>query len=242
MLYFIKHDRDLSKISHDIQVRLTESVQRLFNYLINCLQNELDKYLLAFIDPRDDDQHNTSTTLSNTKDLEESSLINSKLSDLYTIVNDRNSIKYHQSTLNDLLTALSSTMNVLHKCRVNVGLTIQIFSKLFHYINAWLFNRIVCYPELKLCSCVWGEKLLGRLKAIGQWSEKQGLEFAFESHLMKMNQLCELLKSPKRNANDVKELLFNQIFQINSIQLTQILNNYVLNRNEPSISNSFYQA
>ncbi|CAF4917935.1 unnamed protein product, partial [Rotaria socialis] len=59
-----KHDRDLSKISHDIQVRLTESIRRLFDYLINCLQNELDKYLMAFINSRNDGEHDIHTTTS----------------------------------------------------------------------------------------------------------------------------------------------------------------------------------
>ncbi|CAF3992933.1 unnamed protein product [Rotaria sp. Silwood2] len=43
LLYFIKQDRDISKISHDIQDRLAECVQRLFRYLTHLVQNELDK-------------------------------------------------------------------------------------------------------------------------------------------------------------------------------------------------------
>ncbi|CAF4431584.1 unnamed protein product, partial [Rotaria sp. Silwood2] len=49
LLYFIKQDRDISKISHDIQDRLAECVcvQRLFRYLTHLVQNELDKYLIS---------------------------------------------------------------------------------------------------------------------------------------------------------------------------------------------------
>lgn len=54
LLYFIKQDRDVSKISHDIQDRLAECVQRLFRYLTHLVQNELDKYLIAFTNPQDD--------------------------------------------------------------------------------------------------------------------------------------------------------------------------------------------
>ena len=54
LLYFIKQDRDVSKISHDLQDRLAECVQRLFRYLTHLVQNELDKYLISFTNPQDD--------------------------------------------------------------------------------------------------------------------------------------------------------------------------------------------
>lgn len=54
LLYFIKQDRDISKISHDVQDRLAECVQRLFRYLTHLVQNELDKYLISFTNPQDD--------------------------------------------------------------------------------------------------------------------------------------------------------------------------------------------
>jgi afadin len=133
-------------------------------------------------------------------------------------------------------------MDLLRKCRVNAALTIQIFSQIFLYINTWLFNRIVCCPELNLCSYFWGEKLSFRLKSICHWAEKQGLELPSECYLTKVNQLCLLLQSPKRDMYDVQQLISNNTFTINSIQITQILNNYILSRNEPEISNSFSQA
>ena len=57
LLYFIKQDRDISKISHDVQDRLAECVQRLFRYLTHLVQNELDKYLTSFTNPQDDVEH-----------------------------------------------------------------------------------------------------------------------------------------------------------------------------------------
>ena len=58
---------------------------------------------------------------------------------------------------------------------------------------------------------------------------------------MKINQLCLLLQSSKCNEYDVQRLLSNTTFEINSIQVTQILNNYILDINEPSISSNFSQ-
>jgi afadin len=223
-LFFLKHDRDLSKISHDIQIRLTKSTQYSFYYLIKLFQGDLDKYLIAFTNPRDDTDANLN------------------FSDTRWIPPDRNSNNYYQFTFNDILSRLSSIIDLLRKCRVNAALTIQIFSQIFHYINAWLFNRIVCCPELKLCSYIWGEKFSFRLKLLDDWAQKQGLELSSECHLMKINQLCLLIQSPKHNRHDVQQFISNKILKINSIQIKQILNNYISSRQEPPISNDFSQA
>ena len=173
---------------------------------------------------------------------EENSSTNVKLSDARWITTEMNAPNYHQPTLGDILVTLSSIMDLLRKCRVNAALTIQMFSQIFHYINTWLFNRIVCCPEFKLCSHFWGEKLLLRLKSISDWAQRQGLELASDCHLTKVNQICLLLQSSKRDTHDVQQLVSNNTFKLNSIQVTQILNNYVLNRNEPTISTTFSQA
>ncbi len=174
--------------------------------------------------------------------VEENSSTNVKLSDLRWLTIDMNSNNYHQATIGDILATLSSIMDLLRKCRVNAALTIQMFSQIFHYINTWLFNRIVCCPELKLCSHFWGEKLSLRLKSISDWAQRQGLELASDCHLTKVNQICLLLQSPKRDTHDVQHLISNNSFKLNSIQIKQILNNYVLNRNETPISPTFSQG
>jgi afadin len=174
--------------------------------------------------------------------LEENSSTNVKLSDFRWVTLDVNPNNYHQSTLGDILATLSSIMDLLRKCRVNAAFTIQIFSQIFLYINTWLFNRIVCCPELKLCSHFWGEKLSLRLKCISDWAQRQGLELASDCHLTKVNQICLLLQSSKRDTHDVQQIISNNTLKLNSSQITQILNHYVLNRNEQPISPTFSQA
>lgn len=254
LLYFIKQDRDISKISHDLQDRLAECVQRLFRYLTHLVQNELDKYLISFTNPQDDVERDVyiafgkSCVFDSNEEphdvlcSEENGSTNVKLSDARWVTLESNGTSYHQPTLGDILATLSSIMDLLRKCRVNAALTIQMFSQIFHYINTWLFNRIVCCPELKLCAHFWGEKLSQRLKSISDWAQRQGLELASDCHLTKVNQICLLLQSTKRDPHDVQQLIANNTFKLNSIQLTQILNNYVLNRNEPPISATFSQA
>ncbi|UJR35275.1 hypothetical protein I4U23_028039 [Adineta vaga] len=236
LLYFIKQDRDISKISHDVQDRLAECVQRLFRYLTHLVQNELDKYLISFTNPQDDVEHDVYIAF------DENSSTNVKLSDARWVTLDMNTDNYHQATLGDILATLSSIMDLLRKCRVNAALTIQMFSQIFHYINTWLFNRMVCCPELKLCSHFWGEKLSVRLKSISDWAQRQGLELASDCHLTKVNQICLLLQNNKRDTHDVQQLISINNFKLNSIQVKQILNNYVLNRNEAPISSTFSQA
>jgi afadin len=230
LVFFLKHDRDLLKISSDIQIHLIKSIQKSYYYLINLFENELDKYLEAFTNSQEDIDLTIHTDLS------------LSLSDTRWITSEKNPNNYYQLKFDDTLTTLSSIIDLLRKCRVNVTLTIEIFSQIFHYINAWLFNRIVCCPELKLCSYVWGEKFLIRLKSLKTWAHKQGLESSSECHLMKIDQLCLLLKSPKRDLYDVQKLISNNPWQINSLQIKQILTNYIPSRNELPISNNFTQA
>lgn len=109
---------------------------------------------------------------------------------------------------------LSSTMGLLRRCRVNAALTIQLFSQLFHALNAAIFNRLVGVesPRLpaayvtgvggNLCSRQWGLCLSQRLRRLEAWAERQGLELAADCHLARVMQvslwlflmvLCQLI-------------------------------------------------
>ena len=89
---------------------------------------------------------------------------------------------------------LTTAMTLLRRCRVNAALTIQLFSQLFHFINIWLFNRVVLEPKLQLCTRVWGNKLRTRLAHVQTWAEKQGLELAADCHLAKVIQVNYALR------------------------------------------------
>lgn len=89
----------------------------------------------------------------------------------------------------DVLYILSSAMSLLRRCRVNAALTIQLFSQLFHYINMWIFNRIVLEPELNLCTLLWGHRLRMRLSFVEAWAHRQGLELAADCHLARIVQV-----------------------------------------------------
>lgn len=84
------------------------------------------------------------------------------------------------------LQALAAAMVLLRRCRVNAALTIQLFSHLFHYVNACCFNKLVTEP-----ACVtgrWGAALSARLALLAAWAERQGLELAADCHLARTHQ------------------------------------------------------
>lgn len=90
-----------------------------------------------------------------------------------------------------VLNTLTNSMSLLRRCRVNPALTIQLFSQLFHFISAWLFNQLM-NPQASasgLRSHYWGAALRQRLAAIEAWAERQGLELAADCHLGRIIQV-----------------------------------------------------
>lgn len=87
-------------------------------------------------------------------------------------------------------------MSLLRRCRVNAALTIQVFSQLFHYINMWIFNKLVLQPQLGLCTRDWGHRLRRRLGRVESWAQKQGLELAADCHLCRVVQVSGWFHSP----------------------------------------------
>lgn len=135
---------------------------------------------------------------------------------------------------NDILEIFASIIDLLRKCRVNAGLTIEIFSQLFHYINAYLFNFLLEQPEFKSA-----EFVVQRLTFIEQWAFNEGLERPYQCHLLKLNQLCEILRNNKNNLHDIERIISMNSFQLNSKQVQQLLKFYRRRSNEPPISLEF---
>lgn len=140
-----------------------------------------------------------------------------------------------------VLSVLSSTMGLLRRCRVNAALTIQLFSQLFHALNAALFNRLVGLdtprlpasashhllppPGANLCSRQWGLALSRRLRRLEAWAERQGLELAADCHLARVMQAAHLLQSPKNAPEQLIETAAS-CFKLNSLQLKALLERY----------------
>ncbi|XP_041108493.1 afadin isoform X7 [Polyodon spathula] len=136
--------------------------------------------------------------------------------------------------IEDVLNTLTGAMSLLRRCRVNAALTIQLFSQLFHFINMWLFNKLVTEPDSELCSHYWGAILRQQLGYIEAWAEKQGLELAADCHLSRIVQATTLLTMDKYSMQDVPNIN-NTCFKLNSLQLQALLQNYHCAPDEPYI-------
>ncbi|XP_069573808.1 afadin-like [Brachyistius frenatus] len=135
-----------------------------------------------------------------------------------------------------VLNTLMNAMSLLRRCRVNAALTIQVFSQLFHFISAWLFNRLM-RPEAGtpgLRSHYWGAALRQRLTAIEAWAERQGLELAVDCHLGHIVQATTLLTMNKYSMQDAEDIQRN-CFKLNSLQLQTLLSGYLYATSEPHI-------
>ncbi|XP_059354328.1 afadin-like isoform X15 [Carassius carassius] len=136
--------------------------------------------------------------------------------------------------IEDVLQTLTGAMSLLRRCRVNAALTIQLFSQLFHFINMWLFNKLVTEADSGLCSHYWGAILRQQLSHIEAWAEKQGLELAADCHLSRIVQATTLLTMDKYSMQDVQNIN-NTCFKLNSLQLNALLSNYHCAPDEPYI-------
>ncbi|VCX15735.1 unnamed protein product, partial [Gulo gulo] len=136
--------------------------------------------------------------------------------------------------IDDVLHTLTGAMSLLRRCRVNAALTIQLFSQLFHFINMWLFNRLVTGPESGLCSHYWGAIIRQQLGHVEAWAEKQGLELAADCHLSRIVQATTLLTMDKYSAEDIPTVN-STCFKLNSLQLQALLQNYHCAPDEPFV-------
>ncbi|XP_069091028.1 afadin isoform X10 [Pleurodeles waltl] len=136
--------------------------------------------------------------------------------------------------IDDVLHTLTGAMSLLRRCRVNAALTIQLFSQLFHFVNMWLFNRLVTEPDSGLCSHYWGAIIRQQLGHIEAWAEKQGLELAADCHLSRIVQATTLLTMDKYSQQDIPNIN-NTCFKLNSFQLQALLQNYHCAPDEPYI-------
>ncbi|XP_078617983.1 afadin-like isoform X11 [Branchiostoma floridae x Branchiostoma japonicum] len=150
-------------------------------------------------------------------------------------------MKGGKPNIGDVLNTLSSAMSLLRRCRVNAALTIQLFSQLFHFINMWLFNKVVMEPHLGLCTRMWGLKLKRRLGRVELWAEKQGLELAADCHLCRVIQAAHLLQAPKHSAEDIASIS-STCFKLNSMQLRALLEQYRPDPNEPRIPQDLIES
>ncbi|KAG9484041.1 hypothetical protein GDO78_009769 [Eleutherodactylus coqui] len=158
-----------------------------------------------------------------------------------TFLDDPEENHSQRPKIDDVLHTLTGAMSLLRRCRVNAALTIQLFSQLFHFINMWLFNRLVTDPDSGLCSHYWGAIIRQQLAHIEAWAEKQGLELAADCHLSRIVQATTLLTMDKYTHLDIPNIN-NTCFKLNSLQLQALLTNYHCAPDEPYIPTELIES
>ncbi|XP_073407936.1 afadin isoform X15 [Dendrobates tinctorius] len=158
-----------------------------------------------------------------------------------TFLDDPEENHSQRPKIDDVLHTLTGAMSLLRRCRVNAALTIQLFSQLFHFVNMWLFNRLVTDPDSGLCSHYWGAIIRQQLAHIEAWAEKQGLELAADCHLSRIVQATTLLTMDKYTPQDIPNIN-NTCFKLNSLQLQALLTNYHCAPDEPYIPTELIES
>uniref|UniRef100_A0A0M3HPD6 Afadin n=1 Tax=Ascaris lumbricoides TaxID=6252 RepID=A0A0M3HPD6_ASCLU len=120
------------------------------------------------------------------------------------------------SACNETIMFLSEAVHVLRKHRVNAALTIQLFSQLFFYISAEVFNWLVSPAGAPYCSTAFGVRLSTRLANLHSWAKQQGMELPAICHMDKIQQAVNLLTTPK-TVDDVTTLGAT-CYKLNSVQ------------------------
>ena len=167
------------------------------------------------------------------------------LQSLAPMLSEREEPPEDEAATAQVLAVLSSTMGLLRRCRVNAALTIQLFSQLFHALNAAIFNRLVGVESPRLpayaptathmCSRQWGVRLSKRLRRLESWAERQGLELAADCHLARVMQAAHLLQAPKTTPEQLADVA-SSCFKLNSLQLGALLERYRPVGDEPQMS------
>ncbi|XP_061377964.1 afadin isoform X2 [Danaus plexippus] len=192
LLHFLKCDRHISSFSTQAQELLPNTVQNAFSNLVTCFQEELSRALVELCSGAGGP--GVPGVPGGSGDPTEATA--------------------------PTLQALAAAMVLLRRCRVNAALTIQLFSHLFHYINAVCFNKLV--TEAGTVSARWGSALSARLALVAAWAERQGLELAADCHLARTHQAARLISGTYRNAEEVCGAL-GACFKLNSVQVRALL-------------------
>uniref|UniRef100_A0A915B0E0 Afadin n=1 Tax=Parascaris univalens TaxID=6257 RepID=A0A915B0E0_PARUN len=144
------------------------------------------------------------------------------------------------SACNETVMFLSEAVHILRKHRINAALTIQLFSQLFFYISAELFNWLVSPAGAPYCSTAFGVRLSARLANLHNWAKQQGMELPAICHMDKIQQAVNLLTTPK-TVDDVTTLGAT-CYKLNSVQVRFLLEHLVVDVGEESISKELIES
>ncbi|CAH8601835.1 unnamed protein product [Heterobilharzia americana] len=204
-----------SIICRDALHILAETVDHCFYYLRSVMNSILQPWLTCLTYPGD-------------LDLQDDILLDDKPLD------PTESWNKHKEpiSMQIILQYFTYLMQQLRKSRVNAALTFQLYSQLFHFIGAHIFNTVLIDTEAKPRNVLsegnlWltrlgASRLTRRLDRIKRWAHKQGLELAVECRLQRCTQACQLIMANRTNLDEFYQHCISLI-SLNSLQLEWLL-------------------
>ncbi|KAI4884600.1 hypothetical protein NFI96_034561, partial [Prochilodus magdalenae] len=163
-------------------------------------------------------------------------------SHLPTFVTDTEEHSNHTAATDGVLGIFTKAMSLLRRFQVNPALSIQLFSQLFHFMGAWLLNRLTTAASgSNLCSHYWGMTLRQRLNHVEAWAERQGLELAADCHLSCIIQATTLLTLNSYAIKDAQKI-HSTCFKLNSQQLLALMTKYHYAPKQPHIPHALIES
>ncbi|XP_036448532.1 afadin [Colossoma macropomum] len=163
-------------------------------------------------------------------------------SHLPTFVTDAGEQNNQTAGIDGVLATFTRAMSLLRRFRVNPALSIQLFSQLFHFMGAWLLNRLTMAASgSNLCSHYWGMTLRQRLYHVEAWAERQGLELAADCHLSRIIQATTLLTMNSYAIKDTQKI-HSTCFKLNSLQLRALMSKYHYAPKQPHIPHGLIES
>ncbi|KAL7873098.1 hypothetical protein AOLI_G00121690 [Acnodon oligacanthus] len=163
-------------------------------------------------------------------------------SHLPTFVTDAGEQSTQAAEIDGVLATFTRAMSLLRRFQVNPALSIQLFSQLFHFMGAWLLNRLTMAASgSNLCSHYWGMTLCQRLNHVEAWAERQGLELAADCHLSRIIQATTLLTMNSYAIKDAQKI-HSTCFKLNSLQLRALMTKYQYAPKQPHIPHGLIES
>ncbi|KAL7862185.1 hypothetical protein SRHO_G00136260 [Serrasalmus rhombeus] len=163
-------------------------------------------------------------------------------SHLPTFVTDAGEQSTQAAGIDFVLAAFTRAMSLLRRFQVNPALSIQLFCQLFHFMGAWLLNRLTMAASgPNLCSHYWGMTLRQRLNHVEAWAERQGLELAADCHLSRIIQATTLLTMNSYAIKDAQKI-HSTCFKLNSLQLRALMTKYQYAPKQPHIPHGLIES
>ena len=205
LLMAIRHDESLVATSGDAQVRLNEVVQEALSALVSETKARVKPAVPAM--------------------LQEQGVFTLQFQERDMATSPEHGMQYVIESLDALCTCLRDA-------QVNTSLIQSLFSSVFYYLGAMLFNEFITTKDRDMYT--WDRGLVARfnMQLLSDWAISRKLPFgAYLTHVVQASQLLQTNKSSLEHLDAIAETCN----QLNSLQLEHILKRYKAQSDEKPI-------